>query len=245
MHTEAAGREDAAQRMKDLKRAGHAVYGQDPDTAGEKKAAFAKALEDAERARLQIHSDYRPGPYAPLPKPPVQALYVMPTAASPQVPEGLIFQVPSEGNTPGRPQDSSTSGTATLPIEVKPERMDPSVMAKLLVKKERLLASPVHSSSSGRARLEEIRQERVEAEKRLLELHRLERAYATTALSSSSSSNPKQVPFFDMATPKPFVGPMQETFNTASSLTGVQIGCLLYTSPSPRDGLLSRMPSSA
>ena len=27
-------------------------------------------------------------------------------------------------------------------------------------------------------------------------------------------------------------------------LTGVK-GCLLYTSPSPRDGLLSRMPSSA
>ena len=25
----------------------------------------------------------------------------------------------------------------------------------------------------------------------------------------------------------------------------VSIGCLLYTSPSPRDGLLSRMPSSA
>ena len=24
-----------------------------------------------------------------------------------------------------------------------------------------------------------------------------------------------------------------------------QYGCLLYTSPSPRDGLLSRMPSSA
>ena len=29
---------------------------------------------------------------------------------------------------------------------------------------------------------------------------------------------------------------------TADSL---HIGCLLYTSPSPRDGLLSRMPSSA
>ena len=28
-------------------------------------------------------------------------------------------------------------------------------------------------------------------------------------------------------------------------LIGVSIGCLLYTSPSPRDGLLSRMPSSA
>ena len=26
---------------------------------------------------------------------------------------------------------------------------------------------------------------------------------------------------------------------------GVSQGCLLYTSPSPRDGLLSRMPSSA
>ena len=26
---------------------------------------------------------------------------------------------------------------------------------------------------------------------------------------------------------------------------GLNIGCLLYTSPSPRDGLLSRMPSSA
>ena len=30
-----------------------------------------------------------------------------------------------------------------------------------------------------------------------------------------------------------------------SSKWGVTIGCLLYTSPSPRDGLLSRMPSSA
>ena len=28
-------------------------------------------------------------------------------------------------------------------------------------------------------------------------------------------------------------------------LTGVTLTCLLYTSPSPRDGLLSRMPSSA
>ena len=26
---------------------------------------------------------------------------------------------------------------------------------------------------------------------------------------------------------------------------GVDVDCLLYTSPSPRDGLLSRMPSSA
>ena len=28
-------------------------------------------------------------------------------------------------------------------------------------------------------------------------------------------------------------------------MAGTVLGCLLYTSPSPRDGLLSRMPSSA
>ena len=36
--------------------------------------------------------------------------------------------------------------------------------------------------------------------------------------------------------------------NVALAKSGVQVGtgsCLLYTSPSPRDGLLSRMPSSA
>ena len=32
---------------------------------------------------------------------------------------------------------------------------------------------------------------------------------------------------------------------TASNLRGEPIGCLLYTSPSPRDTALSRMPSSA
>ena len=31
----------------------------------------------------------------------------------------------------------------------------------------------------------------------------------------------------------------------AIALSGDTIDCLLYTSPSPRDGLLSRMPSSA
>src|SRR5665647_259355 len=33
--------------------------------------------------------------------------------------------------------------------------------------------------------------------------------------------------------------------NTRSKLVEGLMGCLLYTSPSPRDGLLSRMPSSA
>ena len=31
----------------------------------------------------------------------------------------------------------------------------------------------------------------------------------------------------------------------AGTVTEVMVACLLYTSPSPRDGLLSRMPSSA
>ena len=34
-------------------------------------------------------------------------------------------------------------------------------------------------------------------------------------------------------------------FNTQTQYLEVYTGCLLYTSPSPRDGLLSRMPSSA
>ena len=34
----------------------------------------------------------------------------------------------------------------------------------------------------------------------------------------------------------------QDALNTLYAATGI---CLLYTSPSPRDGLLSRMPSSA
>ena len=32
---------------------------------------------------------------------------------------------------------------------------------------------------------------------------------------------------------------------TAGKALGMHMDCLLYTSPSPRDGLLSRMPSSA
>ena len=35
------------------------------------------------------------------------------------------------------------------------------------------------------------------------------------------------------------------TFFSTSGDIHLHIGCLLYTSPSPRDGLLSRMPSSA
>ena len=35
------------------------------------------------------------------------------------------------------------------------------------------------------------------------------------------------------------------SINPATARKGLTLLCLLYTSPSPRDGLLSRMPSSA
>ena len=38
---------------------------------------------------------------------------------------------------------------------------------------------------------------------------------------------------------------LEQDIYTANGNTGVSGACLLYTSPSPRDGLLSRMPSSA
>ena len=36
-----------------------------------------------------------------------------------------------------------------------------------------------------------------------------------------------------------------ELLRSHAELAAQRLGCLLYTSPSPRDGLLSRMPSSA
>ena len=45
---------------------------------------------------------------------------------------------------------------------------------------------------------------------------------------------------------KPYILRDGVTYGTSLKLLGVQVvSCLLYTSPSPRDGLLSRMPSSA
>ena len=37
----------------------------------------------------------------------------------------------------------------------------------------------------------------------------------------------------------------EELAHLATNPNAIEINCLLYTSPSPRDGLLSRMPSSA
>ena len=44
----------------------------------------------------------------------------------------------------------------------------------------------------------------------------------------------RELPRFDVA-----------LIQARSASEGIFRGCLLYTSPSPRDGLLSRMPSSA
>ena len=41
------------------------------------------------------------------------------------------------------------------------------------------------------------------------------------------------------------LGYLPQDFGLYPQLTGHEMLCLLYTSPSPRDGLLSRMPSSA
>ena len=46
--------------------------------------------------------------------------------------------------------------------------------------------------------------------------------------------------------PPEFIEAAQKTFLTdLARQSGIPSICLLYTSPSPRDGLLSRMPSSA
>ena len=45
--------------------------------------------------------------------------------------------------------------------------------------------------------------------------------------------------------PKTLIIPRQQVFNAQRILHSSYQTCLLYTSPSPRDGLLSRMPSSA
>ena len=45
--------------------------------------------------------------------------------------------------------------------------------------------------------------------------------------------------------PSKFIATMLIGNNLALVVYGLFMGCLLYTSPSPRDGLLYRMPSSA
>ena len=52
---------------------------------------------------------------------------------------------------------------------------------------------------------------------------------------------------FTSRTPNEMVAELNRNREMAPGHLSIQdiLGCLLYTSPSPRDGLLSRMPSSA
>ena len=47
------------------------------------------------------------------------------------------------------------------------------------------------------------------------------------------------------ATTDPRIGELLTELEGRDNLNDVQVACLLYTSPSPRDATLSRMPSSA
>ena len=63
-------------------------------------------------------------------------------------------------------------------------------------------------------------------------------AVGGAALTASTTANSSQ--------PDPLITEMQEWAQfTGDGVDATPYGCLLYTSPSPRDGLLSRMPSSA
>ena len=63
-------------------------------------------------------------------------------------------------------------------------------------------------------------------------------SFSCEDLNEDINSNPNDILITDVE---------DKLFLTGAQLANIQLqlGCLLYTSPSPRDGLLSRMPSSA
>ena len=99
--------------------------------------------------------------------------------------------------------------------------------------------APAPAASSGNQFTQSVIREAPGIEERKIELMDLARGVA---------GKPVTIPAMQVA---PFSALEQQGL-TAAGTTGVGqptvtsgIGCLLYTSPSPRDGLLSRMPSSA
>ena len=74
--------------------------------------------------------------------------------------------------------------------------------------------------------------------------HLLKKAVATVGAAVKEA--PKKVEKAAKAVAKEVKQAASSVQEFAASLEGVALDrCLLYTSPSPRDGLLSRMPSSA
>ena len=59
----------------------------------------------------------------------------------------------------------------------------------------------------------------------------------------SANAKAKFMKHFDLKGEAPST--VSEAIEKENTLRAEDIDCLLYTSPSPRDGLLSRMPSSA
>ena len=65
-------------------------------------------------------------------------------------------------------------------------------------------------------------------------------------ISKDSGGGGFEGTYFSSSSPKVFtVKVITKTAASPYHNVGSNNGCLLYTSPSPRDGLLSRMPSSA
>ena len=243
LHHAASDREQRLQQMEDWKKAGNKVFGGDPDSSAEKRLTFNAINDDAERARQQIHIDFRPPPKPAMVKVPVPAMFVAPgqvynNPASAFDPEPV--RIPSAGNTPGRVDSCPSGSTVPLDPTVVQDPVDPSVLAALRKKKERLLNSPSATSdhSSRKTKLEEIRAAKLEAEKKLNELKVLEQAYATTVKSggsvfedtnaTSSSSTAPKVPMFPIFTPiDQLVGsgpdPLIESYKTLSSMTGIAL----------------------
>ena len=65
-------------------------------------------------------------------------------------------------------------------------------------------------------------------------------AVALTALAVSMKPGEVRLDLFDDQGEQFF-----PEFTDGDAINELEVTCLLYTSPSPRDGLLSRMPSSA
>ena len=235
-----AGKEELAERRKGMKKDGRAVFGKDADASAEKKICIQQADISREEARREVHEDFRPPPFARprvfKPPPAIPVLCVMPTTIAEENPMPQ-FRVPSIGDTPDKqlPRTPTTASVGTkVPVEViNPVSIDPVALAALRQKKDRLLASPTASeTSSRRAKLEEIRIAKLEAERKVYELAELERAYATTAKSSTSgtgSTNALQpVPNFPIFTPTTRLlgggpDPLIESYKSLSSVTGIAL----------------------
>ena len=121
-----------------------------------------------------------------------------------------------------------------------------------------MLTSTIVSSTEPSLRRLQGKIDLIEAQAKRLASHSWE--YGTVSHALLSLHNPGLTVFFpsafpDHGIPKPLPSPLPpglayakehiDISTETNSLYPADTSCLLYTSPSPRDGLLSRMPSSA